>query len=290
MMFRISTILIVAVIGLTAASVAQPTASASFDSRGVRIHYEVRGSGTPVVLLHGFTGAAQRHFGQTGVIDALVAAGYRAVAMDCRGHGESGKPRDPGAYGLEMAEDVVRLLDHLQIQRAHVVGYSMGGAIATQLLVRHPNRLSSVALLGSGWEAENLPGFRTQMLAMAEGFDQKDASVLIRGVRSGAESAPTAAEVAALNAELFSRNPPEVLAAVARGMLPLWDVSADRLRSSKLPVIAIVGENDTSNLIAAKRMATVVSRLELVVIPGATHQSVRVSTAPLLAFLQKHRN
>jgi pimeloyl-ACP methyl ester carboxylesterase len=289
-MLRTVTVLVGAVVCLTAASVAQPTSPASFDSRGVRIHYEVRNSGTPVVLLHGFTGSAQRHFGQTGVIDALVAAGYRVVAMDSRGHGESGKPRDPGAYGLEMAEDVLRLLDHLQIQRVHVVGYSMGGAIATQLLVRHPERLLTTALLGSGWEGEDPKEFRSQMLAMAEGFDKKDASALIRGVRSGAEAAPTETEVAALNAELFSRNPPDVLAAVARGMLPLWDVSANRLRASKVPVIAIVGEHDTSNLIAAKRMATVINGLELVVIPGATHQSVRVSTAPLVAFLQKHRN
>ena len=290
MIFRTLTVLAVAVVCLTAASIAQPTSPASFDSGGVRIHYEVRGSGAPVVLVHGFTGSAQRHFGQTGVIDALVAAGHRVVAMDCRGHGESDKPRNAEAYGLEMAEDVVRLLDHLRIQRAHVVGYSMGGAIATQLLVRHSNRLQTVALLGSGWEGENPKEFRSQMLAMAEGFDKKDASVLIRGVRSGAETAPTEAEVAALNTELFSRNPPEVLAAVARGMLPLWDVPVERLRSSKLPVIAIVGGNDTSNLAAAKRMAAVVNGLELVVIPGATHQSVSVSTTPLVSFLQKHRN
>ena len=60
-------------------------------------------------------------------MEALGTAGYRVIALDCRGHGQSGKPQDPGQYGLEMVRDVVRLLDHLNVERAHVVGYAMGG-------------------------------------------------------------------------------------------------------------------------------------------------------------------
>src|SRR6185503_733917 len=97
------------------------------------------------------------------VMDALEKAGYRVVAMDCRGHGQSGKPHDPGQYGLEMVRDVVRLLDHMQITRAHIVGYSMGGSIATQLLVKHPDRLRTVTLLGAGWAGEDLAAANAQM-------------------------------------------------------------------------------------------------------------------------------
>src|SRR5690242_5012425 len=107
--------LITAAAGL-AALAAQGTDSQFFDSNGVRIAYADKGAGDPVVLIHGFTGSYARHFQGPGVIDALTAAGYRTIAVDCRGHGESDKPHDPNAYGLEMVADVVRLLDHLHIQ------------------------------------------------------------------------------------------------------------------------------------------------------------------------------
>src|SRR5204862_320240 len=69
--------------------------------------------------------------------------------MDCRGHGKSDKPHEPGKYGVEMVEDVVRLMDHLRIKRAHIVGYSMGSMITAKLLVTHPERLIT-ATLGGG--------------------------------------------------------------------------------------------------------------------------------------------
>src|SRR4029453_6515858 len=112
----------------------QQSGPASFDSNGVQIQYVDKGRGVPGVLLHGFTGSYARHWEAPGVLDALKTAGYRVIAMDCRGHGQSGKPHDASQYGVEMVHDVVRLLDHLHIDRAHIVGYSMGGAIANQLL------------------------------------------------------------------------------------------------------------------------------------------------------------
>jgi pimeloyl-ACP methyl ester carboxylesterase len=158
------------------------------------------------------------------------------IAIDCRGHGQSGKPRDASQY-------------------AHIVGYSMGGAIATQLLVRHPERLMTVTLLGAGWEGENLPqGFRSQMLALADAFASKDASALIRSVTSSGQNAPALEEVAALNASLFARNDPQVLGAATRGLLPLYEISAERLRAVRLPVLAIVGAHDSFGVQGVKRM------------------------------------
>ncbi len=98
-----------------------------FDSDGVRIHYADRGRGEPVVLIHGFTGSYARHWESPDVIAALTQAGYRVIAMDCRGHRQSGKPTGASDYGLELVRDAGRLLDYLGIERAHVVGYSMGG-------------------------------------------------------------------------------------------------------------------------------------------------------------------
>ena|SRR5688500_4986035 len=121
--------LTLAVIYTVGVGIPQAQTSANFESGGVRLHYNVRGTGPPVLLIHGFTGSAQRHFETPGIVDTLEKAGYRVISMDCRGHGQSAKPLDSDAYGLHMVEDVVRLLDHLRIDRAHVVGYSMGGAI-----------------------------------------------------------------------------------------------------------------------------------------------------------------
>ena len=83
-----------------------------FDSNGVQIHYVDQGEGEPVVLVHGFM-ASYASWDATAIMETLQAAGYRVIALDCRGHGESGKPRDPQRYGLEMVRDVVRLLDYL---------------------------------------------------------------------------------------------------------------------------------------------------------------------------------
>jgi pimeloyl-ACP methyl ester carboxylesterase len=104
-----------------------------FDSNGVRIRYVEQGQGPPVVLMHGYTGNLERHWINPGVF-ANLANDYRVIAVDCRGHGKSGKPTSPRAYGAEMGKDIIRLLDHLKIRRAHIVGFSMGAIIAGHLL------------------------------------------------------------------------------------------------------------------------------------------------------------
>src|SRR5437868_6302884 len=104
-------------------------AGAFFDSNGVKIHYMDTGEGTPVMLIHGFTHSLAQDWETPGTIAALQHSGYRVIALDCRGHGESDKPHEVTKYGLEMVQDVIRLLDHLHIEHAHIVGYSMGGGI-----------------------------------------------------------------------------------------------------------------------------------------------------------------
>jgi len=269
---------------------AQQTGAQAFDSNGVQIQYVDRGRGAPVVLLHGFTGSYARHWEAPGVIAALEAAGYRVVAMDCRGHGQSGKPHEASQYGLEMVQDVLRLLDHLHIDRAHVVGYSMGGAIASQLVVSHPARLKTVTLLGAGWEGEDLTAITSLMTALADGFAKRDATALISRVNSG-QAEPSAAEIAAMNASLFARNDHLALSACARGMARLFNVAAAGLRTTKIPMLAIVGDEDTPNVESVKRLRTVVSGLEVVELHGANHAtSVRPSATPLVAFLNTHRD
>jgi pimeloyl-ACP methyl ester carboxylesterase len=118
-----------------------------FDLNGVRIRYVDQGSGQPVVLLHGFGGSLESGWVETGVLPNL-ARDYRVIALDYRGHGQSDKPHDPKSYGRHMGQDVVRLLDHLNIARAHIVGHSLGAGITATLLTTHPDRFLTATLSG----------------------------------------------------------------------------------------------------------------------------------------------
>jgi pimeloyl-ACP methyl ester carboxylesterase len=123
----------------------------SFDSDGVGIAYSDEGEGEPILLIHGFASNVAANWRDVGWIGALAAAGRRVIALDNRGHGQSEKLYDPNCYGAPlMAEDARRLLDHLGIARADVMGYSMGARIATFLLLAHPERVRSAILAGVG--------------------------------------------------------------------------------------------------------------------------------------------
>ena len=127
-----------------------PILADEFKSAGVKIHYVVEGTGEPVILIHGLYSSAMMNWNAPG-ITAELAKHHRVIALDCRGHGQSGKPDAEGAYGTNMVEDVVRLMDHLHIAKAQIVGYSMGGMIAMKLEATHPDRVSGIVLGGMGW-------------------------------------------------------------------------------------------------------------------------------------------
>jgi pimeloyl-ACP methyl ester carboxylesterase len=123
----------------------------SFDSDGVRIAFTDEGEGEPILLIHGFASNVATNWRDTHWLRTLTRAGRRAIAFDNRGHGQSQKLYDPSLYGAPaMAEDARRLLDHLGIPRADVMGYSMGARIAAFLAFAHPERVRSLVLAGAG--------------------------------------------------------------------------------------------------------------------------------------------
>ena len=125
-----------------------------FDAKGVKVHYLIEGTGEPVVLIHGLDSSARMNWQMPGTIDAL-ARDHQVIAIDLPGYGESDKPDDPAAYGEQWIDDVILLLDHLNIRKAHVVGYSMGGMVALKLIAEHPERVISGTLGGAGWLRED---------------------------------------------------------------------------------------------------------------------------------------
>lgn len=126
-----------------------------FNSDGVSIAYldspPEEGRGDPVLLIHGFASNHAVNWVNTQWVKTLNKAGYRVIAFDNRGHGKSEKLYRPEDYeSFLMAEDACRLLDHLDLERADVMGYSMGARIGAHMAVATPERMRSLLLGGLG--------------------------------------------------------------------------------------------------------------------------------------------
>ncbi len=122
-----------------------------FDSDGVEIAFLDEGRGDPVLLIHGFASNVVTNWVDPGWVETLTGAGYRVIAFDNRGHGHSAKLYGTDDYGAPlMAEDARRLLDHLGLARADVMGYSMGARISAFLALAHPQRVRSLVFGGLG--------------------------------------------------------------------------------------------------------------------------------------------
>ena len=214
-----------------------------FDSGGVKIHYVVQGKpdGEPVLLIHGFT--ADIPWQWTPVIKGLEKD-YKVIALDCRGHGGSEKPHDPRKYGPEMVQDAIRLLDHLKIDRAHVVGYSMGAGLTLQIAARYPGRVRTATLGGAGLPQ---PGRERLLEALADSLEQgKGLRPLIVALTPKDRPGPTEEQIKAIDAVLLARNDAKALAAVIRGAINDKDLvpSEEQVKGIKVPMLALIGEVD----------------------------------------------
>jgi pimeloyl-ACP methyl ester carboxylesterase len=222
-----------------------------------------------------------------------VLKGYRVLAIDFRGHGKSEKPHDPKKYGAEMAEDVVRLLDHLKIKKAHVVGYSMGAVVAGKLLVTHPDRLLSVTFGGAGPQFQPPKELEAVIEATAESLEKgKGITPLIIGLTPDGEPKPTPEQVAGFNSLFMANKDQKALAAVLRGM-PGLAVTEAQLRANKVPVQFVYGSREATflkDLIAASKK--VLPRAGEVVVDKGDHGSTFLTPEfrkAVLEFLKANR-
>jgi pimeloyl-ACP methyl ester carboxylesterase len=147
-------------------------------NRGQRIHYTLDGVGPLVVLQHGYLSSTV-DWKACGYVDVLSDAGFQVACVDSLAHGESDKPTDPALYALpQRAGDIVAVLDDLGADRAHLVGYSMGGWIAGGVAAHHPERLASVTI--AGWDY--VLGINSATAAM--GDITVDAKMMLVGART----------------------------------------------------------------------------------------------------------
>ena len=247
-----------------------------FDAGGVRIRYVDMGSGPAVVLVHGFTGDIERSWINTGVL-ANLSTDHRVLAFDLRGHGHSGKPHDPRAYD-EIGLDVIRLLDHTGVKRAHVVGYSLGGIIIAKLLTTHPERFTSALIGGAAYRRSRSARADRENEAAAREVEAGMYRALIVSTAATDEPPPGEEAILARSREIAGSNDVHAHAALMRARRALL-VSDAEIAAVRVPTLALVGGADPA-LLRVQAMREFWQDLHVQVVPGATHPTVHERGLP----------
>ncbi len=227
------------------------------DRDGVAIHYEVHGTGAPLLLTHGFSSTSAMWQGQ---INAL-ARDHRLVLWDMRGHGQSDYPDDPKAYSEALTVgDMAAILDAVGAQRAIVGGLSLGGYMSLAFYRAHPERVRALLIIDTG------PGFKkddAREVWNKRAFDTAD-----RFEREGLDVLKSASR----ERSTVSHRNAKGLALAARGMLTQRDAKVmELLPDIKVPSLIVVGADDTPFLAASDYMAAKIPGAQKVVIPSAGH-------------------
>ncbi|MBZ0302305.1 MAG: 2-succinyl-6-hydroxy-2,4-cyclohexadiene-1-carboxylate synthase [Anaerolineae bacterium] len=264
--------------------------------RGVQYHYELAGSGPPLVLLHGFTGSAANW----QVHAEALASQYRVLTVDLLGHGQTDAPEDPPRYAMSAAAaDLAELIDHVAEPPAHLLGYSMGARLALYLAVQFPQKCRSL-IMESG-----SPGL-TDEAARRERIQQDDAladRIEQEGIERFVdywENIPLFTTQKRLGATVRVdlraqrlRNRPLGLANSLRGMgtgaqPSLWPI----LPQLHKPILLLAGALDTKFVGIARQMDNLLPDARLVVVPDAGHtvhlEAPAAFQTHVLDFLSRH--
>ncbi len=233
---------------------------------GLRLYYEIHGTGAPLVLLHGGGSTLDSSFGQ---IIQTLAKTRQVIAFDQQGHGRTADVDRPFSFE-QSADDAVALLRHLGIERADFFGYSNGGNIALQLGVRHPGRVrrlivASAMFRRDGCAPEFWESFKTASL--------KDMPAELRDGYVRVAPHPEALPV------FFAKG--------VRRMVEFKDLRPEEIRSIRAPTLVLVGDEDIVRPEHAVEMFRLLPKAELAVLPATNHmQMVGRWPAPMIeAFL-----
>jgi pimeloyl-ACP methyl ester carboxylesterase len=247
-------------------------------SDDVNLYYEEAGTGTPVVFIHEFAGdyrtwePQMRHFSRA----------HRCVTFSQRGYPPSDIPDDPTRYGQDFARsDVVALMDALRIEKAHVVGHSMGAYTALHVGIKHPQRCISVTAAGCGWGSLADPAaraaMRTQAAETSKMFMEKDMAAAA-AIYADTPTRQTHkykdprgyAEFARMLAEHSARGHALTMAMLQAKRPTLWDMEGD-LKKFSLPLLIVVGDEDETCLDGSVFLKRTVPTAGLLVIPRSGH-------------------
>lgn len=246
----------------------------SFHNGSVEIAYLDEGQGDPIVLIHGFASSKNVNWVYPLWVSTLTKAGYRVIALDNRGHGDSTKLYDPEDYSIGiMAGDARALMDHLKIERADMMGYSMGGRITAYLALNDPQRIRSAILGGIG-----------MTMIVGGGPGENVASAL---------EAPSLNDVTDPMGRTFrafadqTRSDRRALAACLRGSRRL--MTREEAAAIKVPTLIAVGTTDDVAG-SAHELGQIIPGSQVLDIPGRDHMRAvgdRVYKDGVLEFLSK---
>lgn len=216
----------------------------------VPIHYQIVGEGPPVIFLHGAGGPVEG----TGMLDwaARYIPEFTLISVDIRGYGDSGRPASAEDYGLELVEDINRLLAHLELDSAHIVGYSMGGYIGLKYAALYPEKLRSLTVVGAGLRA--IEDFQRQ--------EQFASDIVNAGGRTQFQKE---------NLHLFT-----ALRPAQRELL----VTSEEARTLSVPVLAILGEADPEVPIAL-HLKNEYPQTRMVIVVGYRHDNIWNRGSPM---------
>jgi pimeloyl-ACP methyl ester carboxylesterase len=242
---------------------------------GARLYYEEAGGGTPVIFIHEFAGDHRSWEPQM----RFFARTFRCIAFDARGFPPSEVPEDGARYSQQHArDDVVAVLDHLKIDRAHVVGISMGGFAALHVGIAYPKRARSLVIAGCGYGAapEAKAKFQAECEAAAAAFEADWA-----GAAKKYALGPTRVQLQnkdprgwAEFAAQLEQHSPRGQALTMRGVQmkrpSLWEM-VDDMKKIDLPTLILTGDEDEPCLEPALLMKRSIAAAGLVVLPWSGH-------------------
>jgi pimeloyl-ACP methyl ester carboxylesterase len=244
-----------------------------FHHNSVELAYLDEGEGDPIMLVHGFGSSMEVNWVQPGWFATLTGAGRRVVAFDNRGHGQSTKLYDPAEYHTtKMAADARALMDHLKIERADVMGYSMGARITAFLALAHPERVRSIVLGGLGMhlvDGVGLPESIAEALEAASIADVTDPQG--RMFRAFADQ---------------THSDRRALAACIRGSRQV--MTREQAASIQTPTLIAVGTKDPIAG-SAEELAAIMPNAKALPIPNRDHMLAvgdKVFKAGVLAFIE----
>ena len=254
------------------------------------IHYKEKGRGFPVVLIHGYTGNLQNWVLQV----RALAKRYRTICPDLRGHGRSVKPIRREDYSLELfAADVRGLLNALAVPECYLVGHSMGGMVAQEFVLRHPEMVRALVLVDTAADLpQDIPWeerARLIELARTDGMEALFEEV--------AQTPPLGSQMIEENPQLIDIWREQFLMTSLEGYLYCGEAIGSRrplleeLSQIRVPTLIICGELDEAFLEPSQRMHEAIPDSELVIIVGAGHtptlEKPEEFNEALLSFLTK---
>lgn len=245
-----------------------------FSSDGVKLYYMEAGIGAPVVFIHEFAGDYRSWEQQI----RYFSRRYRCIAYNARGYPPSQSPPDPDSYTQEvLCNDLQALLDHLDLDRAYLIGLSMGSFTALQLALKVPSRVQAMVLAATGYGASSDQTFQQEALALAEQIERLGVATVASEYAVGPARLPFKRKDPRGWQEFanqFAHHSPEGAALILRGCQARrqgFRAIEAQLRQLQVPTLIIAGDDDEKSLEPSIYLKNVLPGAGLAVIPQSGH-------------------